>query len=367
MNIVLFIHSLGDGGAERVCSYIANYLSGPGHDVVLVTIDGFSENDYQLDPRVRRVSLDMAKQSDNVVDAVVSNSKLVVKLKAVLRDCQADAVLSFMTRANVICAISCAIIDTYHVAAERNFPGMDNQGKLWNKLRKLSYGFADVVVAQTDKGRSWLETETSAKRVVTIPNPIIYPLPVSGNVSSEKHEIAIGKFVLAVGRLTPQKQFDQLIKAFAALSDEHAHWRLIILGDGAERSNLQKLASDLGVGTRVSLPGRVQDVGEWYERADIFVLSSRYEGFPNALAEAMSYGLPVVSYDCDTGPSELIEHGVNGYLVEPNNEQKMSQSILQLMLDDSLRVRFGKEAEKVRSTFAFDEVMKMWARLLPNG
>ena len=164
--------------------------------------------------------------------------------------------------------------------------------------------------------------------------------------------------------MVPQKQFDHLIRSFSALPNECRHWQLVILGEGPERSKLEALIDEHEIGNKVCLPGKVENVSGWYEKAEIFVLSSEYEGFPNTLAEAMSYGLPTVSYDCDTGPSELIESGVNGFLVESNDEESLSRHILELIHNDRLRARIGKSAEQVRSTFEPREIMKLWTRLL---
>ena len=341
--ILIFIHSLKGGGAERICSYLANHWAGSEADVLLVTIDSPSLDDYELDLDVARVSLDMAVESTSPFAAVANNLRLICKLRSVLKKSEADVAISFMTRANIVCAVACIGARAFHIASERNYPALDNHGRFWNTLRKQTYRFANVVVAQTEKGRLWLDNETSARNVVAIPNPVVYPLP-GGEGLVPEYDIPVGRMILAVGRLSPQKQFDQLMNAFATLAGGLDNWQLVIVGEGQERDKLVALSVSLGIKNRVHLPGRVKAVSMWYRRADIFVLSSKYEGFPNALVEAMSYGLPVISYDCDTGPAELIESGVNGYLVENNNEVELYKKLEKLAIDSELRVLFGRKA-----------------------
>ncbi len=365
MNVVLFIHSLRDGGAERVCSYIANFWMKSGVTVTLVTVALPSHDDYFTNPDIRRISLGLDKKSNGVCDAVLGNYRLVSSLRKILVDNKVDTTVSFMTRSNVICALACIGISKFHIAAERNFSPMDNHGFLWNALRKKTYRFADVVVTQTEIGQRWIEANTNSKRVEVIPNPIIYPL----NEVNRPDDLPVesdARFILAVGRLSPQKQFDHLINAFADLPVCMSHWRLYILGEGRERSDLEALVEDRGVADRVSLLGRVDNVALWYERAEIFVLSSKYEGFPNVLAEAMSYGVPAISYACDTGPTELIEHGKSGFLVEPDNINELSARINELANSANLRAHFGQNAKAVRTTYSLDAVMKQWTELLPQ-
>ena len=201
-----------------------------------------------------------------------------------------------------------------------------------------------------------------------IANPVIWPIPSfpprtdpDDVLSSER------KTVLAVGSKPRQKGFDLLVHAFAALADDFPEWDLVILGvdsGNPDLASIQQLASDAGVAQRLLLPGRVGNIADWYRRADLFVLSSRYEGFPNVLLEAMACGCPCVAFDCTTGPRDMIEDGVNGVLVPADSVEELTRAMVRLMADSALRSAVASRAVSVKETFSEQRIMQMWQRVL---
>ena len=172
-------------------------------------------------------------------------------------------------------------------------------------------------------------------------------------------------FVLAIGRLNEQKGFDLLLDAFCRSGLARAGWRLVILGEGPERPALQQQATTLGIADAVALPGFVE-VGQWLKRADIFVLSSRYEGFPNALLEAMQMQRACISFDCPSGPRDLIENDRDGLLVPPRDVAALSEALQCLAADPALRSRLGAEASKVGERFSAASVYAKWLDLIDS-
>ena len=166
--------------------------------------------------------------------------------------------------------------------------------------------------------------------------------------------------VLAAGRLVPQKGFDRLIEAFANIHGDHPNWDLVILGAGPDRQVLEIQRDKLGLNGRVFLPGRAGNVADWYGRASIFAMASLFEGFPNALLEAMAYGLPVISTDCDTGPRDLIEHDANGLLVTQGDQSALIAGLRQLMDNEDLRSRLSQNARAVIQKFAVERISRQW-------
>jgi len=154
-----------------------------------------------------------------------------------------------------------------------------------------------------------------------------------------------------------------LLEAFVTLARKYYNWNLVILGEGPERRALETQVQAFGLDGRVFLPGRVGNVGEWYERADVYVMSSRFEGFPNALAEAMAHGLPAVSFDCDTGPRDIIRPEVDGLLVLPGNVDALTAALDRLMDDAALRAQFAARAVEVRERFSMERIAGMWEEL----
>jgi len=240
-------------------------------------------------------------------------------------------------------------------------------GKIWMWARKKLYSQLSAVTALTQKSALWLKKHTNAKKIVVIPNPITYPLPVQDPII--KPEAVLGpvkqknKILLAVGRLVYQKGFDRLLKVFAKISSQFPNWRLVILGEGPCRKDLEKQVKHLLLKNRVFLPGKVGNVGDWYQIADLFVMTSRFEGFPNTLVEALAYGLPVVSVDCDTGPRDIIRHGVDGLLVAQDDMNALAKALSTLMKDDKLRHRYATRAVEARERFSIKKIDKMWHNL----
>jgi glycosyltransferase involved in cell wall biosynthesis len=172
------------------------------------------------------------------------------------------------------------------------------------------------------------------------------------------------KLLMAVGRLDVQKGFDVLLKTFVALAPRYPSWDLVILGEGPERAGLEQQVAAAGLQRRVWLPGRAGNVGDWYSRADLYVMSSRFEGFPNTLAEAMAHGCAAVSYDCDTGPREIIRHEYDGLLVTPVGDvPALSLALDRLMRDDVERERMAARAIEVRERFSMERILAKWDEL----
>ena len=167
-----------------------------------------------------------------------------------------------------------------------------------------------------------------------------------------------------MGRLTRQKGFDVLLRAFARCHPQNLQWSLIILGEGEERGRLEALAVQLGIESAVRLPGYVPDASRLLRDGDLFVLSSRYEGFPNALLEAMACGLAVISTDCPSGPGEIVRHGVDGLLIPPEDVDALSIAMRQLIATPDDRKRLGSRAVEVVERFSLTSVMRSWDELL---
>jgi glycosyltransferase involved in cell wall biosynthesis len=172
---------------------------------------------------------------------------------------------------------------------------------------------------------------------------------------------------MAMGRLERPKGFDLLIQAFAQIAVRHQNWNLVILGEGSERAELQQMIESLGLSDRIALKGFVENPGASLARADLFVLSSRWEGLSMAVMEALAIGLPVISFDCPSGPAEMIDHGRNGLLVEPENVGLLAKAMDRLIDDKSLRKSLAQQASKsVRKKFGVDHIVDQWEHLLTD-
>jgi glycosyltransferase involved in cell wall biosynthesis len=253
------------------------------------------------------------------------------------------------------------------VVSERIDPTQYPLPPFWSALRRVFYPKAKAVVVQTPVVRRWAEGFLRADSVHVIPNPVMAPSIAPEQVRELPSALELRQArrrVLAVGRLHAQKGFDLLIRAFAACRAEHPDWDLVILGEGQERANLESLAAELGVSSAVSLPGRVACPVTVMHRSDLFVLSSRYEGFPNVLLEAMAAGLPVIAADCPSGPSHIVRDGVDGLLVPPEDVDALARAMGALMGDPKRREALRARAGEVTERFAVDRIMAGWGQLL---
>jgi glycosyltransferase involved in cell wall biosynthesis len=170
---------------------------------------------------------------------------------------------------------------------------------------------------------------------------------------------------VAVGRLGREKGFDLLLEAYARSGLPKAGWQLVILGDGPERDMLQRRIEQLGLQGSVLMPGVVKNPEQWLQHAELFVLSSRFEGFPNALLEAMQCGLPVAAFDCPSGPGEIVRHEQTGLLVPAGDVDALAAAITRLANDADLRQRLGSAAAiDVASRFSLQQIASMWEALL---
>ena len=314
---------------------------------------------------VNRIALGLAEDSKNAPIGLGKNLQRVFVLRRVLREIRPDIALGMMTTANVLLALAALGLSSLcTIGAEHNHPPKHRVGFIWETLRCFTYGLLNAVTALTSETEDWIKHHTNVKRVLVIPNAVPWPLPRQSPRLEPASVGVLGRQrLLAVGRLDRQKGFDWLIVAFAALARSHPQWELVILGEGLLRPSLQTQVDAEDLQQRIFFPGQVGNIGEWYESADLYVMSSRFEGFPNTLAEALAYGLPAVSFDCDTGPRDIVRHEIDGLLVSPGDVAAMTAALDRLMQDADLRYRFAQRAVDARERFSMEKVVAMWEKL----
>ena len=200
----------------------------------------------------------------------------------------------------------------------------------------------------------------------TIPNPV-FPINQPDIGVRERPPWFHRKNIVAMGRLAEQKGFDMLIEAFAPIARKFRDWGLTIFGEGSLRAELEERLGELGIKDSVHLPGNLRNPFDAIKHADLFVLSSRYEGFPNALCEAMACGIPAVSFDCPAGPSEIIRHGVDGLLVRVLDTDGLAEAMRLLIEDKNMRSKFGRSALNVLERFNPDKIFSKWCVLLQKA
>lgn len=343
---------------------MANYWAKAAHQITLLTFDDKNTPHYHVPESIHWHALNIASQSNSWIDGLRNNLKRIQVLRKVILQSEPDCVISYMSSTNILVLLATRFLSCKVLISERNYPKYYKENrKTWFWLRKTLYPLADHLVVQTDRIKEYFRSYNRSVQV--IPNPV----KVAPESLYNKPEVllpACNKLV-AMGSLTTQKGFDLLIDVFANLYRNHSNWNLIILGEGVLDNELKSRASRLDIEHAVIFAGRVENPFSIMSRCDLFVLSSRYEGFPNALLEAMACGLPVVSFDCPTGPNQIIQHGINGLLVPSEDKDRLKEALHSLMVEKEMRERMGKKASSVSKQYAPDKIMALWEKLAFRG
>lgn len=337
MKVFLVIPTLSQGGAERIISELASHFSSNGVEVHLVLL-AKAEDFYLVNQNVHIHRLGFVNEGK--LKKIISELQVFIKLRRLLKKHRPDAILSFMDKYNVFTIAASRFLNLRVFVSDRSNPNLKLSASL-AALKKLTYRHATGIIAQTSLAKEVIESFTGNKNVRVIPNPLkevqLYP------------QIPREKIIINVGRLVPEKGQEFLLQAFAKL--QPIDWKLVILGDGPLRKNIEKQIVELGLENQVIMPGSVNNVDEWLAKASIFAFSSISEGFPNALVEAMAAGLPCVSFDCDAGPRDIIEHGVNGLLVEEKDVNGLADAFAILISKPEFAEKIALAALDVREAF----------------
>lgn len=355
IHLCLVIQSLGPGGAEKVLSVLANSWSERGWPITLLTLDnGMEPPFFPLNPAIKHVALGLPAGENNGLKALYRNLRRVLLLRRALRRITPEAVISFIDRTNVTVLLAGVGLKLPVIVAERTDPAMLHSGKLWNFLCRLTYPVAAQVVVQSPEAADYYRHYVRRPPAI-IPNPVLYPEPGTTKTLGLKRPS-----VLAIGRFTHEKGFDLLLEAFARVAPRHPDWTLTILGDGPLRLKLEEQCYVLGLKDRVLMPGVIANASAVLQQADLFVLPSRFEGFPNALCEAMACGVAVLATNCPSGPRQIVQHNIDGLLVPSEDVMALALAMDGLMQNETERDRLGKQAMDVAERFSVLKVVDMW-------
>ena len=353
------------GGAERVAALLCNHWTAGGHQVMLVpTFSGRGQCWYSLNESVDLVYL--ADRVNAVRKNAITQAIRLLTMRRIIREFRPDVVVSFLSYVNIATILATCGLGIAVVVSERNYPPATPIGPLWDKLRKFTYPMAKAVVMQTEQGRDWLNRYSPKSNARVIANPLVYPLPKTDPILNPERVVDKTKYIiLAVGRLEWQKGFDLLLKAFSKIVNQFTGWDLVILGEGSQRKNLERQGKRLDISESLHLPGKVGNLEDWYKRGDLYVLSSRFEGFPNALLEAMGHALPPISFDCKTGPKDIIRHNKDGILVSlDKGSEGLARALNALINKPDIRNRMSTASIDVRERFAISKIAQQWNNLL---
>ncbi|PLQ01555.1 glycosyltransferase family 4 protein [Cupriavidus pauculus] len=339
-------------GAERMTAVIANALAERGYRVRILSLwDGASV--FPLHPDVVHAALFEARPSFKRQYLAT-----VAGIRQFVRQHQVDVLIEVDTMLTLFTLPATMGLKVRRIAWEHCHFDEDLGRRSRRVARWLAARFDDAVVVLTERDRRrWHEALRPRAAVVTIGNPLPFSYPVQAAAGTSR-------VVLAVGRLVHAKGFDLLLQAWAMLAPAFPDWRLVIVGDGDERATLENQIRSGGMETSVQMPGASTNIEAYYRDAAIFCLSSRYEGFGLVLLEAMAYGLPVVSTNCETGPRELVRNGENGLLVDTENPAAISTALRRLFADADARQALAEKGRETARERDVATVCGQWNRIL---
>lgn len=354
MKILFCLGSLNKGGAERVVTNLANYFIKKNQVNIVITSSELPQ--YELNKKIGVYHLEENKKKYNII---LRNLKRLYKLNNIIKKLKPDVIISFLPEPSYRTLVLRPIRKIPTIISVRNDPNVEYKSKLNFFAMKILYPFADGFVFQTEDAKCYFDKKIQDKSVI-IPNSIKETF-IQREIYKGKKE----KTIINVGRLELQKNQELLIDAFNDIKEKFPDYNLCIYGEGTLEEKLKKKIKKMNLEGRVLLKGEVQKIEEKIEKASVFVLTSKYEGMPNALMEAMALGVPCVSTDCPCGgPRFLIKDGVNGILTKVNQKEDIVMGIEKILLDEDFANQISKNAIKIRDTLNPSVINLKWEKYI---
>lgn len=336
---------------------LAAAWSDSGHEVHLLALHGGPDQAFhRVAQSIRLKFLALPTGQSAGVEKIVYNFRRIRILRAAIRDLAPDVVISFLDQCNVITLISTRGLGVPVIVSERTDPRHSASGRLWQTLCRLTYPLARSLVVQTEEVAA-LYASRRVRSVVAIPNAVYSPRPAETAALPSP-------YVISVGRLAHEKGPDLLVAAFAEVCRQYPDWVLVLVGEGPERQNLEAQCRRLGISERCIFLGLVTEITAALSGAELFILPSRCEGFPNALCEAMACGVASIATDCPSGPRNIIRDGVDGVLVPSEQPAALARAMGRLMSDPVERHRLGVGARDIVNRFALERILSLWNDVL---
>ncbi|MGE8363271.1 glycosyltransferase family 4 protein [Cupriavidus sp.] len=342
-------------GAERMTATIANMLAEQGYPVSILSLWD-PASCFALHPAVTHETVFAQRPSFKRAYAAT-----VAGIRRHVRTHNIDVLVQVDTMLALFALPATLGLGTRHIAWEHCHFGEDLGKPARGFARRLAARYCKAIVVLTERDRTrWMEALRPRSAVFCIPNPLPFAMPAQPAPRT-------GKIVLAVGRLVAAKGFDVLLRAWSTVSRLEPEWQLMIVGEGGERAALEALRDQLGLCDRVTMPGVSSDVTTAYEQASVFCLSSRYEGFGLVLIEAMAFGLPIVSTDCETGPQELLAAGQDALIVPKDDPEALALNLVRIIRHPHEADCLGKAAREKAKTYSQERLAQQWKTLLAGG
>jgi GalNAc-alpha-(1->4)-GalNAc-alpha-(1->3)-diNAcBac-PP-undecaprenol alpha-1,4-N-acetyl-D-galactosaminyltransferase len=356
-DIAIVINDLGNGGTQRVFITIANAWAEQGRRICLITQATAETDFHHIDSRITRIVCDSIGNSNTVFEGAWNNIKRVADIRNAISNANAPITIAAITPLAILSIIASIGLSTRLIVAERNDPSRQSFGLIWNFLRRITYWKAHLITANSYGALDSLNRMVKSRKLAYLPNPL---QPQKYFVPEPDRQ----PIILNVGRMYVQKAQVILIRAFANIANSNPEWRLAFAGTGPMMDELKGISGDLGVADRIDWLGAVPDLSGYYAKSSIFALPSHYEGMPNALLEAMWWGLPCIVSDASSGPLEVIQNKENGLVFPVDNVEALTEALLSLVEDRESRLHLGEAANRKSQDFEIGNVLKTWEEVL---
>ena len=349
MKILFYIGNLRKGGAERVVATLSNKLVEKNEVIIIITTD--EKVEYSLDKSIKLFSL---KNFDGNKNPLVKNIIYLKRLKDYIKEIDPDIILGFLPEPSYRLLILKPFIKSPVIISDRNDPKIEYASLKSRTIMKFLYKRADGFVFQTDEARDYFCKKIQDKSIV-IANPVDDRFLKTKYVGYKSTEF------INVGRLNEQKNQILLIESFKDVIKKYPNYKLLIYGEGSLKNELSMYIKDNKLNNNVKLCGNVDDIDNILKDKKGFILSSKYEGMPNALMEAMAVGVPCISTDCPCGgPRELIKNNINGLLVKSNDKNELVSAMYKIIENDKMCKKIAMSAKKNMNNYSCDKIVSKW-------
>lgn len=352
MHIVFFTMVLNKGGSERVIVNLCNEHLIKKHKITIITCLS-DQSLYHLNTQIVHVKIDKT-QKERTQNKSLRFFRRRKKLEKILKEIKPDIIISFLPEPSFLALSLKSKLQIPLIISERSDPALEYRSFIYKIIIKLLYTNGDGFVFQTEDAMKWFDYKTQTKSII-IPNPL------TSDACRTRYKRNRKKEIVAVGRLVPEKNYQMLFYALKEVLNEFPEYILRIYGEGPLQEELEECKRKLGLDEKIFLMGNKDDIFDWIYDSALFVLSSKVEGMPNSLMEAMALGLPVIATDCPCGgPRFLIDNGDNGILVKNDNVQEMVQGIRNVLSNPELAEKIGQNASKIAEKLAPEKINKKW-------
>lgn len=341
------------GGAERVCVFIANALQKKGYQVFIQLLNRKNIPVYPVDDGVKVLQ-------PPVFCFGIYGAVFHFLLRCFFKREFPGCVIAFLEPANVFASILARFTNIKVILTERANPAIDPRNpKSTARIRKALPYIAKFLMQTkkcAEKFTDYLPVKPEQFEVIY--NPVVNHFPVADDKQAKSDVL------LAVGRLCYPKGYDRMIRIFAAVHKQFSEKKLFICGDGPDKNDMQKMVKEYGIEGAVYFCGNVENIAEYYKKADVFLMTSHYEGMPNAMLESYANGCPAISFDFDFGASDIIEHNVNGILIPQDDEEAFKEALIKYLKDPEMRKNFVRNIPETMKKFSPEVITDQWEKLI---